>query len=301
MNNKNTIGIICTLFAASLWGTIGIFVRVLTEYGLDSTEITVIRFVVSTILIGIYIGVINPKNYKIKLKDIKLFFFVGIFCTLFYNISYSVAISKSSMSIAAVLLYTSPIIVTIVSIPIFKENITINKCIAVIMSVVGCALATGILTNESNRLSIEGFSWGIAAAIGYSMYNIFSRLLTQKYSTITILFYIFLFASLAGVLMIDINNIVLIFSANKSLLFIAVISGLICNVLPCFFYSVALSKMSSSDVAIVSSIELVVATVLGYFFFKEKIGIDSIFGIISILCSVVIINKSNKSRGVNYG
>lgn len=292
---ERKLAMVYTLIAASLWGTIGLFVNILTSYGLTSIQLTVMRFMISTVIIGGYIGLKDKKNYAIQWKDLKWFFVTGVLCVLFFNVSYAIAIKKSSMSVAAVLLYTSPIIVTLISIPVFGEVLTKRKCVAVIFSVLGCALVSANTSKGSTSVSIEAFLWGIGAATGYAMYSILTRVLLRKYTAITILFYTFVFAAVVGGISCRIDQLLPIFINNTDVGLIVLISALLCNTIPYFFYSNALSKMEASNVSIIASIEPIVATLLGVLFFKEHVTIYGFIGILSVLCSITILNKSNKN------
>ncbi|OOM73699.1 putative inner membrane transporter YicL [Clostridium puniceum] len=292
---EKKLATVYTLIAASLWGTIGLFVNILTSYGLTSIQLTVMRFMISTVIIGVYIGLKDKKKYVIQWKDLKWFFVTGVLCVLFFNVSYAIAIKQSSMSVAAVLLYTSPIIVTLISISVFGEILTKRKCMAVIFSVLGCALVSANTSKGSTSVSVEAFLWGMGAATGYAMYSVLTRVLLKKYTSITILFYTFVFASVVGGSSCRIDQLLPIFINNTDACLIVLISALLCNAIPYFLYSNALSMMEASNVSIIASIEPIVATLVGALVFKENITIYSVIGILSVLCSIIILNKSNKN------
>jgi len=298
MEKKKRLAVQYTVIAASLWGTIGVFVRALSAYGLTSLQLTVMRLLISAVLIGCYLGMKDREKFRIRWKDIGWFFVTGVLCILFFNVCYAITIEKSSMSTAAVLLYTSPVIVTLVSIPVFGEMLTKRKCIAILLAVTGCALVSGIMHGNNADFSGDVLLWGMGAAVGYAMYSVIARILLRRYQAITLLFYTFVTASVTGVFICRIDQAIDIILLHKDAGLILFISALVCNTLPYFFYTNALKNMEASQVSILASIEPVVATIIGIVFFGEPITIYGIVGILCVLSSIVVLNSSKQNGGI---
>ena len=114
------MGALFIIIAGSLWGAMGIFVRGLASCGLSSLEICFVRMSVSIILLAAYFLAFNRDALRIKLKDIWCFVGTGVFSLTFFGYCYFTTIQMTSMSVAAVLLYTSPIFVLLMSALLFK-------------------------------------------------------------------------------------------------------------------------------------------------------------------------------------
>ena len=108
------------LLSGCLWGSMGLFVRKLTQAGLSSLEIVGIRAFSTVILMGIALLILNRSLFRIKLKDVWCFVGTGICSILLFNYCYFTAINITSLSIAAVLLYTAPAFVMLMSYVLFK-------------------------------------------------------------------------------------------------------------------------------------------------------------------------------------
>jgi drug/metabolite transporter (DMT)-like permease len=233
------------------------------------------------------------NKLKLAKKDIKWFVGTGILSILFYNTCYCAAIQLTSLSVAAVLLYTSPIFVTLFSVPIFKEKITRVKLLAILFSVIGCALVSGLLSNTKVDISIKGIFLGVCAAIGYAFYGILAKILIKKYHSLTILFYSFLFASIGGLFACDIKGIIGI-AMNAPISIIAIIiTALLCNIIPYILFTTALKHIKASKVSIIASIEPVVATLIGFIAFDESITFVNILGIACVLFAIRILSKES--------
>lgn len=287
--------VLCALAAGSLWGTIGLFVKLLSGYGFSSIQLTVIRFVVSSVLVSIFFCWKNPKAFLISPKDMVWFLVTGVCCMLLFNICYAVTISKSSMATAAVLLYTSPALVSVISIPVFKEKPGPGKFLSVGLAVTGCAIVSGIFSGKMQISLVTGL-WGMGAAAGYAMYSIAAGILLKRYSSMTVLYYTFLTAALAGICIGEPKRAVAVIAENPETLAIFILFSLLCNILSYFCYNRALEKMEASSVAILASVEPVVAAVLGFLIFKEPITPAGVIGICCVVAAVLILNGPERGK-----
>ena len=120
--NKNLLGPILIIVAGCFWGSMGIFVRKLGEYGFSSIQIVSIRLTLAAIIFALILLIKTPSGFKILPKDIPLFLGMGFGSILFFTVCYFFAIKIMSLSTAAILLYTSPVWIMLMSVILFKEN-----------------------------------------------------------------------------------------------------------------------------------------------------------------------------------
>ena len=159
--------------AGCLWGLMGLFTRTLATYGVDSTGAIVLRCGIAALLFAVTLFVRDPKQLRIRLKDIWCFIGTGICSLLFFTYCYFQAITIMDLSTAAVLLYTAPSIVMILSLILFHERITVQKLIALVLAFAGCCLVS--LVGGEHKLSTVGILYGLGAGFGYALYSIFGR------------------------------------------------------------------------------------------------------------------------------
>ena len=145
------------------FGSAGIFVRKLSG-NMNNTTIVASRLIVAVLLLGIWLAYSHPEYFKIHLKDCWIFIGAGLLGSLGVNVCYNFAINELSLSLAAVLLALSPIVVMIVAFFLFHEAITRRKVLSIFLAICGCVLTSGIFeTNESMHWSwiIPGFTRNI--------------------------------------------------------------------------------------------------------------------------------------------
>ena len=302
--NINPAGI-CILLAGILWGSMGLFVRGLNADNLKSLEIVEIRSLVSTIIMGLFVLFYDRSLFKIKLKDLWCFIGTGVFSLTFFNLCYFQTILMTSMSVAAILLYTAPIIVVLLSAIFFKEKITGSKVTAMILAFAGCFFVTGLVGNiisggmSGMTLSYKGILIGLGSGLGYALYSIFSRFALERgYGSMTISFYTFLFSSAATMIICKpapIIGKIISGHTSKDILLCAGIA-LIATVLPYIFYTYGLRGVENGKASIMASVEPVVATIIGIIVFNEHITWDGIIGILMVLSAIVILNGTNCTK-----
>lgn len=283
--------IICILAAGALWGFMGFFVRLLSDIGIDSIGAVQIRCAIAAVCFAIILLLKNRSLFKVRLKDIWCFLGSGFCALLFFSYCYFTSMKYVSLSTAAILLYTAPIIVIILSIPIFREKLTINKVIAVIAAFIGCGLVSGL--GSTTIISSYGLLYGLGAGLGYALYSIFAKLALQRgYNSLTINFYSCLCAAVGSCVIWPVMKNLAIMSVSVSNLSLAVLAGILTCFLPYLLYTYGLSGLETGKASILASSEPVVATLVGFFIFNETIGIKGLVGIILVLSAIILVNQN---------
>lgn len=294
---KNKFAALLILIAGILWGCIGIFVRILNSLGISSMKIVVLRSGITAFCMFIILLIFDRPGLKIRLKDLWCFLGTGIASIVFFNFCYFRAIELASMAAAAILLYTAPSIVMVLSFVLFRERFSRKKVISLVLTFVGCCLVTGI--GAGAKLSVGGVLAGLGAGFGYALYSIFGRFaLDRGYSTFTITFYTFLIAFVASFFMTDSRQVFTDIAANPKHIMTALLFGILCTVLPYLCYTLGLRKVETGTAAIIASIEPVTAAVIGSAVFGERITIQGGVGIVLVLSALVLCNTSAEKRRV---
>lgn len=293
METKEKRAVLFAVLAGCMWGSIGLFVHKLGTYGISSVPLTVGRFIISSVLVGIFLILKRKSLLKIRLVDLPWFIVTGVFCLLLFNVSYGIAIEKSSMPVAAVLLYTSPAIVTVFSAAIFREKLTLRRVIAVFLAFTGCALVSGIMSGIL-AYPVQAYLWGFTAATGYASYSIAGGVLLKRYHAVTVLFYSFLMAAVGGCFLIDLRELLLTVTASPAVGLWFTGAAFVCNVCSYLCYNLALKNMEASRVAVVASIEPAVACALGVVVLKEPMDVFGAIGVVCILGAIMILNGTKR-------
>lgn len=294
---KQGKGIVFILIAGLFWGTMGLFVRGLNGVGLDAMQIVFIRVAIAAVIILLGVLIKDRGLLKIRLRDLWCFAANAILSILIFYYCYFATIETSSLAVAAVLLYTAPVFVMIFSLVLFKERLTMQKIIACIMAVAGCALVAGIFDGGSGHISKMSLLTGLISGISYALYSIFSRCaINRGYSSATITVYTFIIAAVVMLPFADYAAIGAAFGVNfikTALLSLGL--AVFVTVIPYLLYTKGLESVASSRASIMASIEPVTACVLGVSVFDEKLSIFAIIGIALVIGAIAVLNLKMKT------
>lgn len=271
------------LSAAVLWGLIGLFTQFLSEKGIDSGSMVFIRAIGAAIFLSLYFLIFNRKVFRIRLRDIPFFIGTGIVSFVFFNYCYFQCIKMCSLSVAAILLYTAPIFVTILSFMLFREKFSAKKGIALIFTLVGCVFVSGILGSHAT-VKMAGILLGILSGLFYGLYSILGRYVLKRYSSETVTLYTFIFAA-AGAGTIGNLNVVLQIPLHIDLSLLCLGLVMVSTTAPFLLYTKGLSSVPSGVASILATLEPVVATLIGIFFFHETFTWLHFLGICFILAA----------------
>jgi drug/metabolite transporter (DMT)-like permease len=280
---------LCVLAAGMLWGCMGILVRTMNGGGFDSLEITAFRALVTAIVMFAGMALFKRKELKVKWKDLWCFAGTGILSVAFFNVCYFTCMNHATLSVAAILLYTAPSFVIIFSFFLFKEKIGRRKLLALALAFVGCVLVSGGLGGVS--ISVIGLLTGLGAGLGYALYSIFGKFAIQRgYSSYTITTYTFLFALVGTVPLLDLKHFTAcIASADAKALLFDVALTFLTTVAAYLFYTAGLRGMENGRASIIASIEPVMASLVGFFLYKEAFTVTGLLGMFLVLASCILV------------
>ena len=279
------------LSAGTLWGVMGVFVRKLGTYGFSPLQIACLRILFGAVLFLLITAVFRRDLLKIQPRDVGLFLGMGLLSLLLFTVCYFTTISLASLSVAAILLYTSPIWVMLMSAVCFREKITRRKLLCAAMAFGGCVLVSGI--GSAASLSPMVIVTGLLSAVGYGLYSIFGTFALRKYQPLTVTTYAFLFGAAGALLLCNPAQIARVICESGQpgrLVLLITVTAFVTAVLPYLLYTVGLSHMRASAAAIMASIEPVVATTAGALVFGEALTVPAFAGIALVLGAIVVLN-----------
>lgn len=289
MNFKNSIYI---LLAGIFWGSMGLFVHVLTDtFGFSSIQGAVIRITMGTLILGVFLLIKDRELFRVKPRDLPLLAANGLISVLLMTSFYFASVSAgTSMSITAVLVYTAPFIVVLVSCLFMGEKFTLQKVVSLIVAFAGCCLVSLTDAGQSTPL---GLVFGVCSGISYALYSILSTIaLRRKIHSFTVTFYSFVFASIGCIFIAVFTDMGAVFSAATDIprLTLAMLgTGLVTAVLPFTLYTKGLSGTSPSKASIMAYIEPIAACVFGYFR-GETLTPLMVLGIVLTVTAIVFLN-----------
>lgn len=281
-------GYVFIAIAGLLWATLGLFGKFLMGNGLTSEQVAFTRLFFGFIVLGVYSSIRTPQILKINKKGIIYSVIIGIICQAMFNLCYFKAIDIAGVSIAAVLLYTSPLFLAIFSKLCYKENITRSKLFSLILCFIGAIMAVTGGRLDFQGLNAFGLLLGVLSAIAYALMPTISKNALKEFSSSTILVYSFLFGA---IFMIPSSRPweILNYAKDLDVLSCMLMLGIVPAALAYIFYAAGISKGVELSVAgVVASVELVGSVIIGCTILGESFSLGKLFGVMLMLISAVV-------------
>lgn len=297
-NNKST-GPLLIILAGCFWGSMGIFVRCLDSFGFTPAQIVSLRVTLAALIFCLILLIKDRRGFRISLRDIPLFLGLGFGSILFFTVCYFTAIMLMPLSAAAILLYTSPIWIMLMSLIFFRERMNKTKIIALLLAFAGCVLVSGL---SGEKIPLKGLLIGLGAGLGYGLYSILGTVALRRYSPYTVTAYTFLLAAAGSFAISRPGDMLAKFTSAQdtvSLLLFCLLTAAVTAVIPFLLYTLGLRSVAASKAGILATVEPLVAALVGILVFKEKLNLLSGAGIILILTAVVILNLKNENKQNN--
>lgn len=292
MKSNTTKGSALILLGAFCYGMLGTLVKLAYQQGFTTAEVTISQFLIGVIgLYGINIFLGNRKSNTQKMElgkqqKIKLVL-AGISLGL-TSVFYYLAVKHISVSIAIVLLIQATWLSLVLEMITTKTKPGFPKIIAIILILLGTALATNILFEKSN-LSAQGLIWGMLASFSYTatIYSA-SRVETGVPAPSRSLFMVI--GGLIIVLLLFTASIT--YNFNISIFWSwGLAIALFGTILPPILFSKGMPLIGAGLGAIFTSLEVPVSIISAHIILNEKVDFLQWCGAIIIIMAIVIINK----------
>ncbi len=198
MNEKNYKAHLAIFAANIIFGiNTPISKNVLQEY-LNPLSLTFFRMAGACVVF--WIVSLFLKTEKISPKDLLFIFLASMFGIFINQFSFIQGLSLTTPVNAAIIITSTPIMTMIVSFIFLKEPITFKKAGGVFLGAGGAIML--VLSSYSGSLG-TGNPWGnllcLTSSLSYAIYLTAFKWLTDKYSPVSLMKWMFLFAALASI------------------------------------------------------------------------------------------------------
>jgi drug/metabolite transporter (DMT)-like permease len=269
----------------AFWGASGVAIK--EAYGqLSTIEITTLRFVLATPLLIVATFLWKGRSaFHIDLKDIPYMVMlatVGISLSFFmqvWSLDYTTATNFT------LIFNLSTFVIIFLSIGMFGEKLTGNKIIGALLAFLGLALIT---TNGNFGISphLVGDGIALAGTMFWALYTVLGKRMNEKYSALTVLNYVFLFASLELIpfYLITPHTSPLAFDATTwiALGFLTIC----CSLVAFLVYNYGLEKLPASTVALFIYVMPLSGVLLASVVLGESLTVYTLVGALLIMYGI---------------
>ena len=293
LTNKKSYIDAVLLLVVIIWGVKPIMIKIGLAT-ISAMQYNVWRLLFATIAAWVSL-IISRKEIKLDKRDMFLMIIISVFGFFVFQWFYGIGIAKTTAGNASIVMGILPLNVTILNHLLKIEKITKQKIGGIVISLIGLLL----VVSSSGEIGLfyenmVGIIYIFIAAVGYSIYMVFSKYLTKKYSPKVVTTYAI---TITFVLAISFSGFdIHLNDMNRQLFFSLIYSGVIAMFVANYLWTWAIKKTSSTRVAIYNNLTPVVALVFGAIFLKEKIAILQILGGVFIILSFYVSTYTRKKN-----
>jgi drug/metabolite transporter (DMT)-like permease len=275
-------------FAAIMWATSGTLTSLAIDQGADVLQVTVLSYLFSSAILLPALVILDPKSLRVQRKDLLPLLAFSMVTGTFFSLAWFICIDLTGVPTAVTLLYAYPSIVTIASIFLLGERLTMQKALALPLTFVGAVLVATAGFKEGLSFNLLGVALGIYTAIAGAVYYLWGKKFLDRYSANTVILYMTVL-SVPGLLAIALPfapfSRPITGAAWLWIFLIALVPSTIGFVVSMF----ALRYIEASKASIVASIEPVAAVVIAFLVLSEAINAWQGIGVALVFVGVLLL------------
>ncbi|MDF2571771.1 MAG: carboxylate/amino acid/amine transporter [Sporomusa sp.] len=283
MKQQHT-GALLVAASAAGFATLAIFIKFAYSAGANIITILAGRFIIAAVCLALILKMrgISLAIDKGLMKRLVLMGGLGYGSM---SLMFALSIKHLSASLAAMLLYTYPAIVSMLSFVLGDEQYTWEKGAALAVCFSGLFLVLGVSFDD---VSMLGFIFGLCAALVYSVYIVVGNRFLKNVDPVVTTTYVCASAALVFVLFGTVTGTLILNLSTQGWLAIIGIA-LLPTIVGIMGFFAGMSRIGATNASIISTMEPVITVLLSVALLNEKITPLQIGGGILILGGVLIL------------
>lgn len=282
------LGVILVMISAAGFGLMGIFAKYAYAVNVNVVTVLSFRFLIAAVIMWSVL-LIKRENPRVGGKQLLALAALGILGYAVMASFYFNSVKLIPASITAIILYTYPVIVTLLSAWIYKEAITRYKAISLLISFIGLVLVVGVVFKG---LNLKGILYGVGNSLVYSLYIVSSNRLVGRINPLIVSTYVVTTAGLAISLFGWITGSLDFTISTQGWLAILGIATVSSAVAILTFFQ-GMKLVGPSRASIISTLEPVVTTLAAFLLFAEKLTFIQLIGGGLVVAAVFLVQKDN--------
>jgi drug/metabolite transporter (DMT)-like permease len=286
-------GYIYAVVAAVLFGSSGMFVKMVQAAGLDSVSLLTVQYMFAVVIMFTYALIRNKRVLAVGRRGMIDLAIMGVIGSTGMTVCYYMAFEYLPVAVVTMLLYTYPVMVFIYTFIFEKGSMNVQKTAAIAMAFVGGILALN-LAGGNFSYPVFGIILGLMSAVFYAFMNIFSEKRLEAVDPLAINAYTTLF-SLITLCIYRFPSYFFRGEVNPDSIKYIVVLAVFGEILPLTLLYAAIKHIGALKVSVISNIEIPTAIILAYLFLYEKITLSQLAGSMLIVFAVILIRNSERA------
>ncbi|MCQ2512824.1 MAG: DMT family transporter [Lachnospiraceae bacterium] len=278
-----------------IFGSIGVFIKFID---FPSSYISMCRGLLAFVFMVLFV-VVRKKGFNFSAVKKNLLWIVLSGAAIGFNwVLLFESYKFTTVAVSTLFYYFAPVLVIVFSPLFFKEKITLQKIICVIIILVGSVFVSGVLESGArNQVSFAGIALALGAAVLYA----FVIIINKKLSAVPAIDRTMVQMLMAGFVMVpytflteDVSSFVF---EGKSIIFLLIVCVIHTGVAYLLYFA-SLDGLPAQTCGILSYIDPAVAVIFSMTILREGVSILGIIGAILIIGGAVLSEISIKKTSI---
>ncbi len=292
MRNR-TAGILLILLSGASFGALGIFGRVAYASGASTTTVLFLRFTLAALLLGAVMAARRmPLPRGRVLGSLVLLGGVGY---VGESLAYFSALRHASAGLTSLLLYLYPALVALLSVVVDRERMTRVRVMAILLALGGTALTIDL---DGGAASPKGIVLGVLSALLYALYVFTSSRMVGPAGPLAAATVILGSAGVVYGGMMVAQGPVLPQTPQGWMAVAGLI--LVSTVVAVLAFFWGLERVGPVTASLLSTVEPLVAVLLGALLLEERLSLPQGVGGLLILTAVVLLARPERPLSVPH-
>lgn len=284
MKQNKSIGIVCGIGAAFIYGIMPILAKMTYMGGSNTITVTLFRSIMSIPILLIILK-IRKVSLKVTLPELGKLIVLGLLSVCITGLLLYGSYNFLSVGLATTIHYVYPVIVTLLCILLFHDAISRMKLLALALSMCGILM---FFKGEGN-VSLLGIGMAFLSGITYSIYLVvmdksgikgMDPFKISLYCCLTATVFLFIYGTATDVIAYHITPRAWVETAV-----LAVLVAVIANTL----IPIGIRNVGPTVVSILGMFEPIVSVVLGVLLLGEALTVRGVLGCVLIIVAVLLL------------
>lgn len=288
--NAKAKGYLLGAIAAATYGMNPLFALPLYKDGMDPDSVLFFRYLLAVPLLGIMLKA-RGRNFTLQRREIGPLAILGLLVAL-SSLSLFLSYNYMDAGIASTLLFVYPIFVALIMAFCFKEKLSLQTALCILMALGGIGLL--FKSSDGSTLNLTGTILVMVSALSYAIYIVgVNRPSLKSVPTLKMTFYVLLFGISLFLVRLDFGSAIRL--PDKWYLWGNLFAlALFPTTISFLCTTKAIQYIGSTPTAILGALEPVTAVFFGVMIFGESLTLRSGCGILLIVVAVSLIVAGNR-------
>ena len=280
--SRTSRGYAFMLAAATLWGLLGPASYVAMREGVTALEVAFWRALLAGVAFWLHALLAGggTRSLWVARRDWPVVVAFGAIGIAFLYTAYFTTVRLGGAALAAVLLYTAPAWVALLSWMLGRERLTPRTVLALVVTFAGVALVAGV--GGDVRVSIAAVIWGLASGVAYALYYVLGAPFFARYPPPTLFAWALPLGALALLPLVEpAPKGPVVWAALGFVALVPTYGAYLC-------YAAALRYLAPTRASTVAMLEPVVAAVAAWMLFGERLTVTAMVGAVVVLAGVLL-------------